>query len=259
MLLRLAALLCLGFSVALVVAWLPAMFVTPAREAIGASQASQPRWDVEVQTCFARTVVVFEHKYLNWLQAPPADAIVCDLDSWVMQRRAFERNDPPSAYYKPAHQLIESPYWSRAFSVPTKGDRDIQFIDTAQGWPFRCVAGYWAQSTSRRGKYVSQWVLEIPISQYGVVPVGLPFRPIWFGIAANTLFNVLWICLVFAGVRACRSCIRRRRGLCHVCSYPVGGSLRCTECGASLSPRDANLDTHPAGDLVRCAIVAEKV
>ncbi len=239
MLLRLAALLLLGFGTALLVAWLPATFVTRTRQTNGASQALQPRWDVGVRRGFGRTVVDFEQKYMNWLQAPRPDATESELDHWVAQRRALKRNEPPAAYHEPAKHVIATPYWSRASSVPTLADRDIRFIDTAQGWPLRCVLGHWRESTSGSGTYIGQWILQIPIAQSAAVLVGLPFRPIWIGIVANTLFNVLLICLVVACGRTCRSWIRRRRGLCYLCGYPVGGSLRCTECGACHLPERA--------------------
>ena len=56
-------------------------------------------------------------------------------------------------------------------------------------------------------------------------------EPIWPGFAVNTLFyaGVLWV--VFAGPLALRRMIRRRRGQCPTCAYPIGQSPVCTECG----------------------------
>jgi len=60
------------------------------------------------------------------------------------------------------------------------------------------------------------------------LPTGM--LPIRFAI--NTLFyaGVLWV--LCCGPFALRRMIRRRRGRCPNCSYPIGQSPVCTECGA---------------------------
>jgi len=65
----------------------------------------------------------------------------------------------------------------------------------------------------------------------------LPLTPLWPGFAINTLFyaGVLW--MLFVGPFALRRMIRRRRGRCAHCAYPIGQSPVCTECGAELPPR----------------------
>jgi hypothetical protein len=62
--------------------------------------------------------------------------------------------------------------------------------------------------------------------------MGLPYALVWPGFAINTLFyaGVLWVLL--CGPFALRRMIRRRRGLCAQCAYPIGQSPVCTECGA---------------------------
>jgi len=62
----------------------------------------------------------------------------------------------------------------------------------------------------------------------------LPLCPIWPGFAINTLFyaGVLW--MLFAAPFALRRMIRRRRGRCALCAYPIGQSPICTECGAAV-------------------------
>jgi len=65
--------------------------------------------------------------------------------------------------------------------------------------------------------------------------LALPVVPAWPGFAINTLFyaGVLWVlcCAPFA----LRRMIRRRRGQCPACAYPIGQSPVCTECGAAVS------------------------
>ena len=65
----------------------------------------------------------------------------------------------------------------------------------------------------------------------------LPYRPIWPGLAINSVF---WGAAAFAvvhGPRTVRAALRRRRGLCPACAYPVGASPVCTECGAVVTAR----------------------
>ena len=67
-----------------------------------------------------------------------------------------------------------------------------------------------------------------------------PLRPIWPGFAVNTLFYaaVFWllICGPFVPRRLIRH-LRRRRGHCPACAYPMGESDTCTECGRELPNR----------------------
>ncbi len=66
-----------------------------------------------------------------------------------------------------------------------------------------------------------------------------PLRPLWPGFAVNSLLyaTVLW--LLIPGTFTLRRLIRRRRGLCPGCGYPVGESDVCSECGRELPSRAA--------------------
>lgn len=61
----------------------------------------------------------------------------------------------------------------------------------------------------------------------------IPYEPIWPTFAMNTLFYALLLWLLFFAPLAARRMIRRRRGLCEKCAYPIGVSPLCTECGAA--------------------------
>jgi hypothetical protein len=62
-----------------------------------------------------------------------------------------------------------------------------------------------------------------------------PIRPIWPGFAVNTMFYavILWPVSLIPGV--VRRTIRRKRGQCLSCAYPIGTSNVCAECGATLT------------------------
>ena len=85
-------------------------------------------------------------------------------------------------------------------------------LDTWIGWPMHSIS--WPQSDLRSlGMFAS--------------------TPIWPGFAVNTLFyaGVLWV--LSCGPFALRRMIRKRRGQCTHCAYPIGTSDVCTECGAA--------------------------
>ena len=59
----------------------------------------------------------------------------------------------------------------------------------------------------------------------------IPGRPVWSGFAINTIFYAAILWLLFFTPGAVRRTIRRKRGLCPACAYPIGTSPVCTECG----------------------------
>ena len=59
----------------------------------------------------------------------------------------------------------------------------------------------------------------------------IPTLPYWPGLIANTVVwgAVAWV-MVF-GVRRLRAILRRRKGLCTACAFPLHQLPRCPECG----------------------------
>jgi hypothetical protein len=68
----------------------------------------------------------------------------------------------------------------------------------------------------------------------------LPLRPMWHGAVGNTLLYAAILWLPFWGAPALRRAVRRRRGLCPRCAYPVGDGERCSECGTPVPARRAS-------------------
>jgi hypothetical protein len=56
--------------------------------------------------------------------------------------------------------------------------------------------------------------------------------PVFPGFLINTVFYAAILWLLFLTPITARRIIRRRRGLCEKCAYPIGVSPICTECGA---------------------------
>jgi len=99
------------------------------------------------------------------------------------------------------------------------------------GWPKLAMEGYEVRHTS---VFLSAHPNRRPIES--TIKLGkqfMPSMPLFPGFAVNTLFyaGVLWV--VFCSPFALRRMIRRRRGRCAQCAYPIGQSPVCTECGAA--------------------------
>ena len=107
------------------------------------------------------------------------------------------------------------------------------------GWPL--PAAWYSIRDMGRQRFEPVGAIPLPIvkTASGMMDVysvrGLPYRPIWPGLAINSVF---WGAIAFGVVNAygrTRRTLRRRRGLCPACAYPVGASPVCTECGAAVT------------------------
>jgi hypothetical protein len=64
-----------------------------------------------------------------------------------------------------------------------------------------------------------------------------PDHPIWPGVVVNTIFYAAILWPLICGPFVFRRLIRRRRGVCPACAYPIGGAAVCSECGKPLPNR----------------------
>jgi len=120
------------------------------------------------------------------------------------------------------------------------------------GWPLRCMYGsrwseQWsAQITSVQAglavpsrRDMAQHVRAISVFQttrLGTGPRLLPVGVLPLAFLINTLCYATLLWLLICVPLALRRVLRRRRGLCGMCAYPVGASPVCTECGAVVMP-----------------------
>lgn len=65
----------------------------------------------------------------------------------------------------------------------------------------------------------------------------VPFAPVWHGFVVDSLFYAVVLWPLTCGPFALRRLLRRRRGLCPACAYPMGDSAVCAECGRPLPRR----------------------
>jgi hypothetical protein len=115
-------------------------------------------------------------------------------------------------------------------------DRDAHILEAEYGWPLRSLR--W---TSLSGDLAGAPFLRSPVVDISD-PVArgsrlLPLVPNWPAFIANSmLFSAVCASALF-GPRTVRSVARALRGCCPHCGYLVGGSSRCSECGASVRRR----------------------
>ena len=93
------------------------------------------------------------------------------------------------------------------------------------GWPMVCVGGErW---------YEHRGVTATPV-QYSGMKLGilrLPSRLLWAGLIVNAVLFAAATLVVWTLPQLILRAVRRRRGQCPQCGYPVGVSPVCTECG----------------------------
>lgn len=118
--------------------------------------------------------------------------------------------------------------------------RDPNIVNVDAGWPVTCLRGQrWFRHRSL-DDWQSVWMLDLtntliePMFVNDGFDCFLPWYPLWPGFAVNTVFyaGVLWV--LCCGPFTLRRMIRRRRGQCPACAYPIGQSPVCTECGAAV-------------------------
>ncbi len=118
-------------------------------------------------------------------------------------------------------------------------DRTASATFLRVGWPCRTVRGaMWVrtdQDASGRILPTRRFfcgALDVRIKGF-LRP--LPYKPLWAGSTANTIFyaGILW--LLIPGPFFLRRLIRRRRGLCLACGYDLrhGAHEACPECGGA--------------------------
>jgi hypothetical protein len=147
------------------------------------------------------------------------------------------------------------PWGTEVRAWPDRGFHESRML-ALRGWPAKCLWHEYDYSSSPRHPLFN-WpkpapvptlagATEFPINLTAArnwrrplpFPVGFPLRPLWIGLAINTVtFALIWAVLLF-GVpwahRTLRGIGRSRRGLCPACAYdlratPTGNP--CPECG----------------------------
>ncbi len=136
--------------------------------------------------------------------------------------------------------LVQTFEFTSGHSNPNPWDQSLR---AQAGWPLRSMAGErWRAAAPFNALKPVVHALALPAGPEAVHVAAFPIhhrlaplRPLWPGFAANTLFYAAILWLMICGPFALRRLIRRRRGLCPACAYPMGGSDVCSECGKPLA------------------------
>lgn len=110
-------------------------------------------------------------------------------------------------------------------------------MELACGWPVRSIA---VSRASADLGYMSLPPLGVAATDMGFLSVTWHTR--WWALLINIASCVPIVIAIRRGpwaLRLLRRYLRRRRGVCVVCTYPVRGFTRCSECGTLVDARGA--------------------
>lgn len=107
------------------------------------------------------------------------------------------------------------------------------------GWPLRSMESVlWRDSWMRAAQRDA-----IELTVWGTQRT-FPMRILWLGFVLNMLLYALVILELVLAPGRIRRAIRRRRGQCERCAYPIGVSSVCTECSAAVRRASSSLPKH---------------
>lgn len=137
---------------------------------------------------------------------------------------------------------ITPPSWSRAHISPSQIEisSGLAYVESAFGWPSNSM--FYDIKYSNAGGFFGEIIggirfdFRIRDGTYIDSSTNLPFQPIFFGFAINTIFYAALLWLIIPGPCVFRRVIRRRRGLCIKCAYDLRGADHetCPECGTGI-------------------------
>jgi hypothetical protein len=154
------------------------------------------------------------------------------LPHWVM---------PPTHGHRVSNALFRVEHVERYFQP--LGRTNPTFLSVSHfkyGWPCRSMHAFtYSENLKRTEKYAIMLVIEQG-DIYHERKALIALMPLWPGFAINTIFYAATLWVLFFAPGTIRRIIRRKRGLCPACAYPVGTSDVCTECGAPVTGRRIN-------------------
>ncbi len=222
-LLTIGIFLLLGAVVNVAVAWGTLWIAGDWSPVWGVTAPEHPRWRVFVGRGPGATVV---RSSASRKPRPrgvlPPDATQEEIDAWLRGEAVRVPRD-----------VVPVPYWSRGSRPPIKAEYETPSIwEEARGWPMRSLVTFHFDGGTSHSKL--SWRLEVGRDGPLGLPRGLPLRPIPFGFAIDAALYAAILWLLICGPFTLRQLIRRWRGRCPECGYPMGESSVCSECGVEL-------------------------
>ncbi len=137
---------------------------------------------------------------------------------------------------------VAFPSWARAFlEPPFETEMDHRLVE-ARGWPLLAFCGgvrvFVAEDAIEKSYAIP--LVQLNSKTLSVNSRFFPCHPLWTGLVANSLLYaaMLWILWLGIGILIdFRRMLRVHRGICPVCSYPIGNQPMCSECGMRLPVR----------------------
>lgn len=190
---------------------------------------------------------VIQHEYGGRFPVDTASGLASITLSRHVLSDAYQlRLVQPEDSFLPLGDPAPLPRW---VAVPAGPDPSLVYVDTgASGWPLRCFASESWQRRTNSGTATSPqyaWREELRHNiLLATTPRGrvfLPLRPIWTGLAGDTLILGAGAWLGMVAATGLRSRLRQRRGACVGCGYDLCATppgRPCSECGRPAPPRD---------------------
>lgn len=242
---QLLVILPVGVLCSLLSAWLPMLRLSERTPCESCSRA----WVVDdstVGTVLSRT--------FNWW-LPVDEQWVCIREGRIAIRSGVwteGRDDGPMVYFTTGDTTASPIGLSQVCATPPEWYETYRSLYTpeefactrhAGGWPWRCVAGF--QVSSGRAPPdefgYTGWTRHTGYYLFGTEQYSrrgpLPYRPIWFGMLADTVFWTLVITALrnmYSFEKRVRGGLRRRGNRCASCGYDrtgLGLQAACPECG----------------------------
>jgi hypothetical protein len=216
-----------GVVITLAIAWGTAAYINPYECTLVIQSFDSPDRLDTYERCSWCGVRRSWHLWEGW----PLDSTSRDFDPEISRNRLTSRH--PAGHTSPRHA---GKHWGTMIDSldDVSGSSPAPILQEARGWPWLAVECSMEQNppnftwTADAG-----FILPFPSQPTDLSLRVLPYRPIWPGLIANTaLFAILFACLTTTA-RAGRRALRRRRGLCPICTYDLSGNTTpgCPECG----------------------------